>query len=163
MIAPLTAEKALFVVTNADEMGKKELKASFGADYEPGALRSIALQDHQWVYERESEPVAVILGRYYADGDVYVPWLIKTPKFPRISSNLTRFVKNTIIDTVADSPASRAESFSLAENVKSHGWLRLLGAKPVEYHPGFGRQGEDVIRWRWTRDDVSRWRRGRGS
>lgn len=153
MIVPLDAEKAAAVVDNADEWGRRELVAAFGPDYRAAALESLANVAHGWAYLRQERPTALLAGRFM--GDIYTPWMLFTPEFPRISPQLTGFVLRVIVPLIADSAVSRAESLSLADNVKSHGWLGRFGAKPVEFLPGYGRQGEDVVRWCWTRDNVS--------
>lgn len=152
MIVPLDADMARAVVDEVDEWGRKEMVAAFGPDYRDQAVQGLLDAHQQWAYLRDGTPAAAIADLFC--GGIYMPWMIFTPDFPRISPNLTRFVQTTILPKFADSAASRAESLSLTGNVKSHGWLRRMGAKPVEFLPGFGRQGEDVIRWRLTRKDV---------
>lgn len=159
-IVPLDEAAARHVIENLSATGRREMVATHGPDYvEPAIASLLNGQDHAFAYKRGGEAQAVFAGKRY--GEVYFAFLLFTDRFPAISPRLSKFVTATIMPAVADSPASRAESLSLTDTVKAHGWLRRLGAKPVRFMPGVGRQGEDVILWRWVREHELGWRRGR--
>lgn len=152
MIRPLDKKTARKVLDNLREWDKKEVIAGCGLKFRKEALATLMAQHHKWSYSLNNVPVAVIGGSFF--DDLYMAYMLTTDRFPKISPGLTRAVVSTIMPIVADSPASRAECLSLPGHHEAHGWLRRLGAKPVELVTGIGRQGEDFIRWRWTRDDV---------
>ena len=152
MIRPLTRKTARKVLDNLREWDKKEVVAGFGPKFRKEALETVMGQHHGWSYSLNNVPVAIIGGSFF--GDRYVAYMLATKNFPKISPGLTRAAISTIMPIVADSTVSRAECLSLPGHHEAHGWLRRLGAKPVELMTGAGRQGEDLLRWRWTRDDV---------
>lgn len=160
-IVPLDEAAARHVIENLNATGRREMAATHGPDFTEPAIASLLHQDHAYAYQRGGEAQGVFAGKLL--GDVYFAFLLFTDRFPPISPNLSKFVTRTIIPLVADSPASRAESLSLTDTSTSHGWLRRLGAKPVQFLPAFGRQGEDAVLWRWVRDDeLGKFRRRRG-
>jgi hypothetical protein len=160
-IVPLDEGAARQVLENLSPTSRREAIATWGPDFVEPAVTALMGHGHRFAYCRDGEAQATFAGSLL--GDVYFAFLLFADGFPAISPHLSKFVTATIIPAVADSPASRAESLSLTDTTTSHRWLRRLGAKPVEYLPGFGRQGEDVILWRWVREDEFgwRWRRDR--
>ena len=160
-IVPLDEAAARHVVENLSATGQREMAATHGPDYvEPTIASLLNGQDHAFAYKRGGEAQGVFVGKRY--GEVYFAFLLFTDRFPALSPHLSKFVTATIMPAVADSPASRAESLSLTDTHTAHGWLRRLGAKPVQFMPGVGRQGEDAILWRWVRDDEFGFQRRRG-
>lgn len=162
-MVPLDEPAARHVIENLTATGRREMIATHGPDYIEPAIAALLNVDHAYAYRRGGEPQGVFAGKFYTLGadSVYLAFVLFTDRFPAISPCLSKFVTGAIMPLVADSPASRAESLSLTDTTTSHGWLRRLGAKPVGFLPGFGRQGEDVILWRWVRDDELGWRRRR--
>lgn len=160
MIRPLDEQAARAVLSNLGEWGKREAAAGYGPDFvEP--IVAVALQQARgWTYSLNGEPVAV--SGATIRGDLLSHFTLATPKLLTRRLGLTRFVVSTIMRSFADSTASRAECLSVPGNATVHEWLKRLGGQPVEYMTGVGRQGEDMVRWRWIREDVSS-RHGRRS
>lgn len=157
MIRPLDEQAARAVLSNLREWDRKEAIAGLGPDFFEPAVKLLLEQDHGWSYSLKDEPVAVVGGSTH--GDTFDLFMLATPKFVKARLGLTRFSISTIMPTFADSTASRAECLSDPGHVDAHNWMRRLGGQPVEYLIGIGRQGEDMVRWRWTREDVHPYRR----
>lgn len=153
-LRPLTEPAARHVIENLREWDRLETIAGFGPNFIDQAVECALQQQHRWSYgPKEDRPVAIVGGSCH--GNAYIAYMLATNEFPSISPGLTRETLSVIVPTIiAESAASRAECFSLPGHTKAHGWLRKLGAKPVELVTGMGRQNEDLVRWRLEFRDV---------
>ena len=77
-----------------------------------------------------------------------------TDEWPRVALGVTRFIRRTLIATLYERGAHRAECRSMEGHHWAHRWLLALGAQREAVHPGYGRAGETFVTFAWSRDDV---------
>lgn len=98
--------------------------------------------------------IAVVGAREIVPGG-WSALMFATNDLPLIGKQLTRFVIRDMIPTIARHGMRWGECRSIVGHKDAHEWLRVLGAKPDPAPlKGYGKNGEDFIRFSWEASDV---------
>lgn len=106
-----------------------------------------------WVAWTNDWPVAVF-GAFPLHPGVWTVFLFATDDFRKIAFSLTKYVRRVMIPSLVKTGAHRAECRSIEGHTDAQRWLGMLGAKPEGFEAGYGRNGENYIKYVWNRDDV---------
>ena len=156
LTSPPSYGDVLFVAQRMRAWDRREIFACRWDD-DPEALaqdtvRALA-RGLAWCAHLEQTPVAVV-GAVPCWPGVWQVAAFATDAFPRVALPLTRFIRCTLIPTLYEMGAHRAECRSLEGHMAAHRWLMALGARREAVHPEYGRAGETFVTFAWSRDDV---------
>lgn len=105
------------------------------------------------IFCHEAEPVAMA-GVVPVRPNVVIAGAFGTELWPKVVRPVTRFALTWTIPRLQRAGYHRAETYALAANIDSHGWLATLGAQQEAYLKGYGRDQEDFILFTWRLQDV---------
>lgn len=103
------------------------------------------------------EPIYVG-GFFETEPSRWFSWGFATDRFDEIAIPLTRTVRRGIIEPLLARGPKTIETCGLGGYPDIARWMEFLGAKQVATLHGRGKNGEDVILYRWESSDVLRGR-----
>lgn len=74
-----------------------------------------------------------------------------TARWPEVAHEASGWIKRQLGPALIAAGARRAECHALAGRPGTRRWLEWLGAAPEASVPGFGKNGEEFIRYAWLR------------
>lgn len=141
-----------YVAQNMREKDREEIFATRWDDSaQDVAADVVASGPFNWVAFNGGEPVAVVGAAPLWPG-VWSVHMFATEAFGGIAISLTKFVRRVMIPALTESGAHRAQCDSLVGHEKAHYWLEALGARQEGVLRGYGRQGEDFVRYVWSKE-----------
>ncbi len=152
----LDAENILHVCRNMRDLDREEVFAvSFAETDEELAdnlLRIIGSFSFCMCTD-DGEPT-VLIGAVEGWPGFWSFWMIATPRFPEIYTDLTKWAFRGMLRTLFDDLGlRRGEAQSLVSHETAHRWMERLGAVREGYHPQYGKNGEDFVTYVWTREN----------
>lgn len=105
-------------------------------------------------YDENEQPVCVF-GAHQKWQGVWDVFMFATDDFDSVASEVTKFIKKSLIKMILMAGAHRAECKSLSTHDDAHKWLKFFGAKKESTLKGYGRNGEDFYCFRWLKDEVA--------
>ena len=153
MIVPLTHSLVRQVAESMRAADRRELFAT-RRDEDPAAIAAelMATSALGAVVASRRKPfaaVAVICGREMWPG-VWSMGLFATDRWPEVVIETYRYLTRELGPELRRLGAHRLECHSLAEHASAHRLLARLGAVREAEVPGFGRRGEDFVRYAWV-------------
>lgn len=109
---------------------------------------------HQWSFGLD-EPIYV--GGIYEDTPGHwLSWGFATDRFDEIAIPLTKAIRRDILLPLLERGFTCLETCGLGGYPDIARWMKFLGAKQHAIAHGYGKNGEDVIVYRWEPGDVLR-------
>lgn len=141
-----TKAETQHVVANLRDLDREEIEATswdLGQNY----VHSLQMiRAFQYVAYAGDDPAA-IFGAWPHWPGVWNVYAFGTDAFP--ARSLTKFIRRSMIPTLLEMGAHRADCASLDSHHVAHRWLERLGARRESVMPGFGKNGETFIRYVW--------------
>lgn len=109
-----------------------------------------------WSFWNKTLPVYAG-GMFARDGEWWT-WGISTPDFKSIATDLTKFVRRSMLRIAAEQGATTLNSMVLSGRPTVARWMELIGAKKTREFAGIGRHGESFDMYQWDLGDVLRGR-----
>lgn len=149
-------EDVLFVAQNLRERDRVELFATRFTDDPDGiAHDAVRSGNFRWGAYLDGEPVAMFGGFPRWPG-VWTMWAYGTDKWPSVVRAITRFGLNFIAPALYHAGAHRMDALSYAGHDDARQWLQFLGAEAEFTLEKWGKNGEDFVCYRMTREGVAR-------
>lgn len=149
-LGPVTFEDALVVALGLRADDAAEIYATRWSDNPVELARScVYAGEFAWVAGLDS-PIAVIGAQPVWPG-VWNVFMFATDEFDKIAFPLTKFVRRTIIPSLREAGAHRAECRSAMSHTKAHRWLEALGATREGVMREYGSNKEDFALYVWRR------------
>lgn len=116
---------------------------------------SIARGDFAMCCALDDRPVCC-LGWAELHPGVLEAWAYGTDEFPKVSTELTKFVKRQLRPSLLGQLGiHRMQAISRSDHVKAHRWLGVLGFVKESVLSAYGSDGADYIMFRASRGDFS--------
>lgn len=154
--SPLRREALEFIVKNMRAASRHETFACRDNDSEEKLIEELLAikSDYQWSFGLD-EPIYA--GGIYEDKPGHwVSWAVSTDRFPEIAIPLTKAIRRDILLPLLDRGFTVLETCGLGGYPDIARWMKFLGAKQYGTAHGYGKNGEDVILYRWEPSDVRR-------
>lgn len=126
-------------------------------DNDPNALidEIMALDlTHAWSFGLD-EPIYAG-GIFEEKPRTWVCWGLATDRFAEIAISLTKVIRRDIIGPLVARGSEHLHSCGLGGYPDIARWMQFLGARQHKCLPRFGKNGEDVIIYKWESADVLR-------
>lgn len=158
MIGPINFPDTLHVCVHMREWDRREVYATRFDDSPLSLAREVvSVGRFGWIAYVDDAP-AVVLGANPLWPGVWNVFMLATDDFHKVRFSLVRHVRRVMFPALVAVGAHRAQCFSLEGHEDAHAWMVLLGAKPGEPIPEYGRDRETFVPFVWTRPDVLRQR-----
>lgn len=105
----------------------------------------------QWVAYFAERPAAII-GAIPLHPGVWGLYGFGTEAYAAIIREVTKHAKRFMMPAIVSAGAHRGQCISPVGHVDTHRWLRWLGAKEEATLRHYGKGGEDVIMFAWTKE-----------
>lgn len=97
---------------------------------------------------------AAICGAFEPWPHGFSVFMVATDAWPAVAPAVHRWVLRVLRPGLLAAGARMAFCYSDARHAAAHRWLARLGAQPPHPLPGWGRDGEDFLLFRWSAADV---------
>lgn len=154
MILPLSVESVRHVARNMRESDRREIFATRWNEDPDELARGVAAAPIGAVFatlRRPVEAVAVVVA-FEAWPHVHTAGLFATRRWHEVALQTLRWIKLEMMPLMWAQGAIRVECHSIADHHQAHRLLRHLGRTREDPVPCFGKNGENFIRFAWTRD-----------
>jgi hypothetical protein len=149
-------EDVLHVTSNLRERDRQEIFALyFNESPEEVARDAVGCGEFRWGAYLDGEPVAMF-GGYPRWPGVWSMWAYGTDKWPHVVRAITRQAVSFIVPAIYHSGAHRMDAFAYAGHTDARQWLQYLGADLEFRLEKWGKNCEDFVCYRMTREGMAR-------
>lgn len=125
------------------ELDRREIMSGRWTDSMDDFIESFDVSPDAMGYVASIDGVPVaIFGAIPISPTFWAPYLFATDRLPEVALNVARFIKKTMIPSIAQLGHFRAECRSIDGHVNAHKWLRMLGFEYQVACPLLGKNGE---------------------
>jgi len=149
ILEPLTPAAVLHVAVNMQEWDYKEIYATRWNN-NPADLVADCMFAGRFGWVARLEQPIVVFGALPTHPGNWGVFLFATDELCRVSIQLTKFVKRTMIPALQAAGARRLECRSMKGHRSAQRWLEYVGAKREARLPKLGRNGETFYQYALT-------------
>ncbi len=145
-----------FIARNMQRDDALEIFATRRNDDADEIAESALTSPHSYIVTRNSIPVTAF-GTFGLWPGVWSLWMFSTDVLDqRIIVEVMRHARRCIIPDMLERGMHRAQCESMKRHHKAHDFLERFGGRVESIMRGYGRRGEDFVRYVWDRDALVR-------
>ena len=146
----------LYILDNLRERDRQEIYATrWDEDADALANELCAMGEFRWAAYLDGRPVAAIGAAPRWPG-VWSVWAFGTDDWNKVILTLTRHVRDFMIPAIHYSGFHRADCLALETHEDARKWLTFLGGEQEEKLDNWGKNGENFVVYRWSRETTLR-------
>lgn len=156
-IVPVPPEHdILWVLLNLRKRDQEEIFATRKNSDAAALARDLRVMGgYRWGAYLDGAPIAMI-GMVERWPGVWSMWAFGTDDWPRAIIALTRLARWTMLTTIHKAGFHRADCLALETHDDARKWLTALGAEHETTLDKWGKNGENFVVYRWTRETTQR-------